>query len=74
MSFVNILKNVFVMVLVSIRTRTKCCILEMFQRGVGVQNVFVVSKRETRSESTYSKGLKCAFPLPLDVAILLLVW
>ena len=38
------------------------------------KNVFVVSKRVTRSESTYSKGLKHAFPSPLDMAILPLIW
>ena len=38
------------------------------------KNVFVVSKLATRSESTYSKGVRCSFPLPLDVAILPLFW
>ena len=39
--------------------------------SVGVKMFFlVVSKRATRSESTYSKDLKCSFPPPLDVVIL----
>ena len=29
-----------------------------------------MSKRATRSESTYSKGIRCYFPPPLDVVIL----
>ena len=29
-----------------------------------------MSKRVTKSEPTYSKGLRCSFPPPLDVAIL----
>ena len=33
-----------------------------------------VSKRVTKSESIYSKGLKCSFLPPLDVAILPLIW
>ena len=46
------------------------CLLKMFQLKVfGVKNVFIVSKRATRSESTHSKGLRCSFPPPLDVVI-----
>ena len=42
--------------------------------SVGVKMFFVVSKRVTKSEPTYSKGLRCSFPPPLDVAILPLIW
>ena len=72
-----ILKRVsFVMALFSIRTRTKCYLLKIFQMEVLVYKMFffVVSKRVTRSESTYSTGLKRSFPSPLDVAILPLFW
>ena len=47
----------------------------MFQsESVGASNVFVMSKRVTESEPNYSKGLRYAFPPPLDVAILPLIW
>ena len=96
--FESIFKNLFVMVLVSIRTYTKFCFEKVVQRcvcescfekcfeemfcngsrlykniyktfcffekfwnkSVGVK-VFVVSKRVTKSESIYSKGLKLFF-------------
>ena len=53
----------------------KVFVSKFFQNeSVGVRNVFVVSQRVTESETTYSKGLRCSFPPPLDVAILPLIW
>ena len=71
----SVLKRCFAMVLVSIRMYTKCWLLKLFHErclflercfvSVSVELVLFVSKRATRCESTYSKGLKVLFFLLL---------
>ena len=68
-----ILKSLFVMILVSIRMRTKCLTFANVSiESVGVKRFFSCEQARNYEHPTYSRGL-CSFPPPLDVSILPLI-
>ena len=60
---------IFVMILVSLRTHTKCLFLKIFQKSVCVKRDIFLWASDYEL-STYSKSLSRYFTFPLDSAIL----